>query len=225
MVACGLAAWCRAQGLDVGVMKPVATGGRRIGGRYVSEDALRLVRAAGVNDPWPLVNPVCFKEPLAPLAAAERAGARISLTRIEQAFRALAHRHEFVIVEGGGGLLVPLTATATVADLAKRLGLPLLIVARPGLGTLNHALLTLRTARAAGLTACGLIINHHEPPPSDRMARLAIRTNPDILKRLCGVPIAGRLPYLRGSLNPKCLNRWINRHLNSRWLRCQLITS
>src|SRR3989338_9186965 len=220
LVACGLAAWCRGRGLDVDVMKPVATGGRLIrdgaGARLVSDDAVRLARAAGARDPWVMINPVCFKEPLAPTTAARRAGERISIPQIIRAFRALAARHDVVIVEGVGGLLVPLTARATVADLARQLGLPIAIVTRPGLGTLNHTLLTIRCAASARLTIAGLIVNHHAKPQSDGMSRLSERTNPEALARYGRVPIAGILPHREGQQAP--LGRWIADHLDRRWL-------
>jgi len=176
-------------------MKPVATGGRRLGGRWVSEDAIRLVRAAGVDDPWTLVNPVCFREPLAPWTAARRARSPIHVSGVLKAVRALAGRHTFLILEGIGGLLVPLTARVTVADLAQRIGFPLVVVARVGLGTLNHTLLTLRCADASGLTVRAVILNEPDAPAAGRLARLAHRTNPAVLARLTPIPVLGPLPF------------------------------
>ena len=220
VVACALAAWCRQQGYDVGVMKPVATGGRDVGkrrARYRSDDAEQLAGAAGVADPWALINPVCFGEALAPWTAAQRAGRPIVLAGLLRAFRALRARHELLIVEGVGGWLVPLTAQRTMADVARRLGLPVVIVARPGLGTLNHAVLTLRCARAAGLHVLGFVLNYTAPPARDRMARLAERTNPEILRRVAGRPILGELPFspqLTSRLQaPEALARWAATHL------------
>lgn len=200
VVACALAAWCRHQGLDVGVMKPIATGGRfvqaaHVTRRWVSEDALRLVAAAQVHDPWSLVNPVCFREPLAPWTAARRARRVIRLRQVLSAFHTLARRHAFLIVEGIGGLLVPLTSRLMVADLAKRMGLPLLIVARPGLGTLNHTLLTIQCARDRGLAVRGVLFNHTHAPSRDEMSRVAVQTNPSILYHLARVPVLGSLPF------------------------------
>lgn len=230
VVACALAAWGRHHGLDVGVMKPVATGGRFTAngsaGRWVAEDARLLTAAAGVDDPWSLVNPVCFKEPLAPWTAARRARTAIRLETALAAFRSLRMRHPFLIVEGVGGLLVPLGPRATVADLARRLGLPLVVVARPGLGTLNHTLLTLECARRFHLPVRGVILNHAHPPPRDPMARLAEETNPGILKRMARVPLIGALPFLpalRGrhrvaAVHTAALSRWLSRHLDPQFL-------
>lgn len=229
-VSCGLAAWAQRQGIDAGVMKPVASGGVRLHeagkNRWVSEDAVRLRAAAGVSEPYSLINPVCFKEPLAPFTAAERQGMTISFVSLLRAFRAIASRHPFVIVEGVGGLLVPITGRLTVADLARKLGLPLLIVTRPGLGTLNHTLLTVSAARAVGLGIAGIVINHHQAPARNADARLAIRTNRAMLQRLCKAPIIGELPYLPRAVrspSPQQLSGWISRHLNRRWLQDSIV--
>ncbi len=225
MVACALAAWCRRQGMDVGVMKPIATGGtRRSNGRttrWVSEDAIRLARAAEVDDPWSLVNPICFTEPLAPWTAAMRERRPVQLTTVVEAVRTLSRRHDYVILEGIGGLLVPLSARMTVADLAKQVGLPLLVVARPGLGSLNHTLLSLECIRRLRLPCRGVVINHTRPAPSSPMARLAERTNPAILSRFTRVH--GPLPFRSGPWTPtkaasRGLAAWISSHLGTRSL-------
>ena len=203
-VACALAAWGRVQGSDVGVMKPVASGGtlRDCGGRRhrVSDDAVRLTRASGVSDPWTLLNPVCFREPLAPWTAALRERRPAGIAAMLKAFAVLSARHDRLIVEGAGGWLVPLQARMTVADLAERFGLPVLLVARPGLGTLNHTLLTLEAIRRRGLRCLGVVINHSGPPPRNAMSRLAERTNPAILSRLA--PVLGVLPFRPGLVAP-----------------------
>jgi len=223
VVASALAAWCRGQGVNVGVMKPVATGGiaRRQHGRtrWVSDDAVRLARAAGVDDPWALINPVCFTEPLAPTTAARRAHQSISLGAVARAFSRLSARRDAMIVEGVGGLLVPLTSTATVADLAARLGLPLLIVARPGLGTINHTLLTVQCARRRGLRILGIVVNYVRPPSGGAMARLAERTNPQAMARFTGVPVVAVLPFGSGRRSSAALARWAGAHFAPRFLR------
>lgn len=228
-VACALAAWCRRRGLDVGVMKPVATGGMplRQGAtwRVVSKDALRLAACAGADDPWELINPVCFREPLAPSTAAARARAPIRLDVILRAYAALRARHDVLIIEGVGGLLVPLTPRTSVADLAKRFGLPLVLVARPGLGTLNHTLLSLACIRERGLPLRGVIINHAQPVPRDPMARVAARINPQALAR--HTRVLGTLPFRRGVLARgsgahQALAAWISRELGPGTLRSVL---
>ncbi len=222
VVACALAAWARVQGVQVGVMKPIATGGVWRGGRWLSEDAIRLVRAAGVRDAWSLINPVCFKEPLAPWTAAVRARRPIPLGRVREAFSTLSTRHEFIVVEGIGGLLVPLTARSSVADVAIEFGLSLLIVARPGLGTLNHTLLTLACARTLGIPVEGVVVNHTAPAPRSADARLAERTNPEILDRWGGVRLLGQLPFHAsvgsGRASARALSRLVERSFNRTFL-------
>ncbi len=222
LVAAALAAWCRRQGLNVGVMKPVATGpGRRTINRghlpAVAEDARRLASAASVTDAWSLITPVSFRQPLAPWVAAEQAGRPCSLTAIRTAFRLLCRRHSFMIVEGVGGLAVPLTRTVMVAHLARRFRLPLVIVARPTLGTLNHTLLTVAYARRHGLTLAGVVLNYAQPPPGDVMARVACRTNPSAITRAARVPVIGPLPFLSPPHTAQRLCRWIDATAPSTW--------
>jgi len=157
-VSAGLAAELARRGLPVGVMKPFATGARTVGGRLVSDDALLLQAAARVDDPLELINPVCLKPPLAPEMAARVARRPITPKTVWSAYQILSQKHRPMVVEGVGGLLVPLFTGFTVADLAKRLRLPLLIVTRPALGTLNHTALTVHAARAQGLRILGLVI-------------------------------------------------------------------
>ena len=196
VVAAGLAYGLRRLGLRVGVMKPVATGCARANGTLASADARALLRASGSRDPMDLVCPYRFEPPAAPLVAAENRydvpkAPPVRRTVIERAFRELARRHDIVLVEGIGGLLVPLNSRESVADLARHLGLPVLVVARAGLGTINHTLLTIEAARSAGLNLAGVVLNGRSRRPS-----LAERTNPRVIRELGRVPILGVVPRL-----------------------------
>jgi len=195
LVSGGIAAALARRGVDVGVMKPFATGAKCRAGTLVSEDAEFLRRAAGVQDPLDLINPVCLKPPLAPSMAAQVAKKKIDLRSVWSAYRALRSRHSTIIVEGVGGLLVPLLTGFTVAQFARRLQLPLLIVTRPSLGTLNHTALTVHAARSFGLKVLGLVINHAQRSPRG----LAERLNPDALRKETRVPLLGEIPYLGGT--------------------------
>ena len=165
-VSCALARGLRAAGVDVGVMKPIETGVPAEG----PEDARALRLAAGVDDPLDLICPVRFPLPASPEAAARAEGQTVSLAPIHDAFDSLARRHRFMLVEGAGGLLVPIDAHTDMADLARRLDLPLLLVARAGLGTVNHTRLTLEAAEARGLEVFGVVISHSaaKEPEGDR---------------------------------------------------------
>jgi len=184
-VACALARGLREAGVDVGVMKPVETGVPTEG----PEDARALRAAAGVEDPIERICPLRFALPAAPEAAARAEGREASLEPIELAFRELATEHAFMLVEGAGGLLVPFAAGLSMADLARTLGLPLLIVARASLGTINHTLLTLEAAEARELEVLGVVVSHSTGALSQADER-----NLDVLRRALGPRLVGEVP-------------------------------
>lgn len=193
LVAGGLAALCGKRGLDVGVMKPVATGCSCIEGTLVSEDAVFLKNAAGTADEYDIINPVRFEQPLAPTAAARLNNTTIDLSKIHVAYELLRKRHNFLIVEGVGGLLVPLDDRYFVADLIGDMGLPLIVVCRPAIGTINHTLLTISSARERKLKIAGIIINES----SDGCDETVKRTNREEIARFTGIPILGDIPFLK----------------------------
>jgi dethiobiotin synthetase len=159
IVAAAIALFLRKAGFRVAVLKPVTSGAVVIDGRLCSEDAELLRWASACTAPATDIAPYLFREPLAPSESAAREGIVIETGPICEAFGRLSARHDFVIVEGAGGLLVPLAEDLLVADLAKELSLPLLIVARPNLGTVNHSLMTCECARSRGIEIMGVIIN------------------------------------------------------------------
>ncbi len=183
-----------AAGVDVGVMKPIETGAPLVEGRRVGEDAATLRRLIAPNDPIEDVNPVALALAAAPSAAAKDEGVSIDLAAIRVAFDRLAARHEVVLVEGAGGLLVPIDAKTTMADLALSLDTPLVVVARMRLGTINHTLLTLREAERCGLRVLGVVLNGYDPsgePLSEAEAR-----NLDELRDRIDTPLLAELPAL-----------------------------
>jgi dethiobiotin synthetase len=154
-------------GLRVGVFKPIATGCRSEMGALVSEDAAFLAMCAEMNEPQTAVVPVCYRTPAAPLAAARAEKKSIDFEQIAAMYRYLCGRYVVVLVEGIGGAMVPLDAETTVMDLAAAMGLPTVIVARPGLGTINHTLLTIRAVREAGLPLAGVVISGYNAATAD----------------------------------------------------------
>jgi dethiobiotin synthetase len=186
-VACALVEAARADGLDVGAMKP-AQSGLEPG---VASDAERLRAAAGGADPAELVCPYAFAPPLAPGVAARLAGVEISLGRIVDAARALAARHQALLVEGAGGLLVPLGPRQSYADLAVALGLPVLVVARAGLGTVNHVALTVEALRARRLPIAGIVLNRTGPADDPSVPHNAAE-----IEKLTGLAPLASLPYV-----------------------------
>ncbi len=210
MVTAALAAWLRAAGYDVGVMKPVHTGCRQPQHRRPPSDTAVLMRAARTRDPLELVTPYRLRLPLSPLAAARAEGCAINPRRLHAAYRALARRHEIVLVEGSGGLLAPVTATATMADLIGDWGLPILLVARAGLGTLNHTLLSIEAARRRRLTIGGIILNRSRPASGARRDP-SVAGNGALLRELTGLPVFGPLPYVAGLRrgDARARRRWL----------------
>ena len=186
VVAAGLAGALRRRGIDTGVMKPFQTGTTMRDGQLFAPDAQFLVTVAGVDDPMALVCPVMLDAPLAPSAAAKLAGRRIGIGDVLPAFDELCRRHSFLVVEGAGGLAVPIDGRDTMRDLAAVLQLPVVIVARPSLGTINHTTLTVEYARAAGLDVVGVVVSNYPDVPD-----LAEQTNPEAIEALTGVPVLG----------------------------------
>lgn len=186
IVAAVLARLLRERGVNVGVMKPVTSGCSEVDGRLVSEDAELLTWAAGCDTTDPDVTPYLLEAPLAPSVAASRQGVRIDFGRIGESYQRLAARHDFVIVEGAGGLMVPLCGGLLIADLVKHLALPLLVVARPDLGTINHTVLTCFAARQMGIEVRGIVINNYPETPG-----MAAEYAPHLLDSLSGAPLLG----------------------------------
>jgi dethiobiotin synthetase len=167
VVACALARALRAAGRDVGVLKPAETGVGPDG----PLDARALREAAGVDDPLDAVCPVQLALPAAPSVAAAAEGRTVDTGAIRKAYDALRARHETLVVEGAGGLLVPLAEGFTMADLARELALPVLVVARASLGTINHTLLTVEALARRGLPLAGVVVSHAGGPLSDADAK------------------------------------------------------
>ncbi|MCY3763829.1 MAG: dethiobiotin synthase [Gemmatimonadetes bacterium] len=204
-VTAGIAALLRGRGVDVGVFKPVSSGG--------TADARLLSEAAGVTDALELVNPVRLEAPLSPNVAAELEGRQIPLEPIDDAYSRLTRLHDIVLVEGVGGLLVPIRDDFLVADLARRLDLPLLVVARAALGTINHTMLTLEAADRRNQEVIGVVYN--TTGPGDPRAA---RTSPEVISRLSGVRFLGIVPYDPGvdvdAGDTGCLPGLIEQHVD-----------
>ncbi len=194
-VAAGLAGALKNKGYSVGVMKPVQSGAGMKYERLYSPDAEMMAKASGSVDEENLVCPVLLREPLAPSIAAEMEGKTVDIELIKNAFAELERRHDIVIVEGAGGIAVPLKnpylntgSKFLVSDLITCLGLPAVIVARAGLGTINHTFLTIEHARKCGIAIIGVIINNYR-------GGMAEETNPKIISELTGVPVIGIIPH------------------------------
>lgn len=192
VVTAALARLLRRHGNTVAVCKPVATGAAAAGGRLVSDDTLALAEAEGGQPDVREITPWTFADPVAPPLAARRQGVALQLDEIVAAIRRRAGSGKLLLVEGVGGLLCPLTEQATVADLVRELGLPLVVVARNALGALNHTLLTLEVAAGRGLPVVGVVVSETAPPED-----VAAATNVSEMRQL-GVTVLAVVPHLAG---------------------------
>jgi len=180
-VGCALAHALRARGRRVAVMKPVETG---VG--EVPEDAVHLRAAADDATPLDAICPLRFRAPLAPAVAARLEGRTIDVAELVAAIARRAHDADVLLVEGAGGLLVPVEGRTTWADVAARAGLPLLIVAANRLGTVNHCALTARVAAAAGLAVRGFVLSQ---PAAE--TEVSAATNAETIAGLTGLRCLG----------------------------------
>lgn len=175
----------------MGASKPVASGAEVVDGQLVWGDAEQLRAACPLGPELDLVTPIRLKDPLAPPMAARREGRTLTFADYQSAMDRWKGKCNDLVVEGVGGLLCPITDQQTILDLAIWWKQPVLVVARLGLGTINHTLLTVQAARAAGLTLAGVVLNRSEPGAPT----LADETNPAELRRWLDVPVWGPIDY------------------------------
>ncbi len=185
IVTAALARALRLRGVQVGVMKPVTSGCLERNGELISEDAELLAWAAGI-DVDEDVAPYRLREPIVPVDAAKKDRVKIDFAHIKACYDRLQSRYDFVLVEGAGGLMVPLNGGFLIADLVNHLSLPLLVVARPGLGTINHSVLTCFSASQIGIDVKGVVVNRFPSQPT-----LAEQGASHQIGSLCGAPILG----------------------------------
>ncbi|MBN1343632.1 MAG: dethiobiotin synthase [Phycisphaerae bacterium] len=209
VIGAGLAMRWREQGLRVGVFKPIATGcTHRVRIGLMSDDAECLAFCAGADLPLDVINPICYRQDLTPMAAAEHVRAPIDWERLWNAYTQVCHDADVVIVEGVGGLLTPLERKRTLADLAVELGLGLLIVAPSDRGTVNHVLLTIEAAKARNLSIAGVVLNDY----NDKTPTLAEETNPTTIAQCARTNAPAVVPHddhtnvKTGKIGPKVLD-------------------
>ena len=192
VVAAGIAAAMRVRSINVGVMKPVHTGCRIIKGKLRPEDSLLLARAAASDDPEELITPFMFRESAAPYAAAKEHTMVIDIGKITDCLNELCIRHDYVIVEGIGGVLVPVTREFYVADLIKRLNIPLILVTRPDLGSINHTMLSIHCLKTKKIHLSGIVVSNCKKGRGN----FAEKTFQDTIETLSDIPVLGTLPYI-----------------------------
>ncbi|HLA00770.1 MAG TPA: dethiobiotin synthase [Thermodesulfovibrionales bacterium] len=158
----------------------------------IPADGMFLKEIADMDDSIDIITPIRFENPLAPFPASEIEGTPVDIEKIKKAFEDLLRKYDMAVIEGIGGLLVPLNRNYFVLDLIKHFGLPIVIVSRPGLGTINHTLLTVNYAIKEGINVAGIIMNYSQSPEKT----LAEETNPKVIRQISPVPLIGIFPYL-----------------------------
>ncbi|MEO1237213.1 MAG: dethiobiotin synthase [Planctomycetota bacterium] len=199
VVSCAIASALRERHrrLRVGVCKPMASGCRLERAGLINEDAEALAHFADCRLPMEVVNPIRFRAPLAPAVAAEAEGRAVEWGALERALSALDERSDAVVVEGVGGLMVPLDPRSPrymVGELAREIGYPVVVVCRAGLGTLNHTAMTVELLRQAGCRVSGLVMNGKETDPTAAAGDPSLASNREWLERLTGVKVLAELP-------------------------------
>lgn len=195
LVTAALALSLKRSGLTVGVMKPIETGVS--GTKVARSDAARLQAIIENDDPLAAISPYRLELPVAPLAAAQADGCAIKPDVIKQLYRLLSPHYAYMLVEGVGGVQVPITERKMVTDLIRHLTLPVIVVGRAGLGGINHALLTIESLRRRKIPIVALVLNRTQAVRSE-IARVQEKTTVATLRKQAGVPVLGPLPYEAG---------------------------
>ena len=191
VVAGAIARCLLAAGRRVGVFKPLATGCRRTREGLVSEDTEFLAHCSNSLNPLEQINPVRYMAPLAPLVAAERAQRAVDWQQVQLGYENVTADNDLVVVEGIGGVMVPITKDYQVLDLMEDMALPVVVVASSRLGTINHTLLTIKACRDRKLKITGVVLNNYNADE----ASLAEETNPRVIAEVGEVAVLTVIPY------------------------------
>jgi len=179
------------EGHKVGVFKPIATGCKSHWEGLVSSDSEFLAYCANSDLKLPTINPVAYVTPAAPIVSAAEERKPIDFQKIASTYNEICQNCDVVVVEGIGGIRVPLTDEFDVRDLAAEFGLPMVIVSRPQLGTINHTLLTIDSIRAAKLEIAGVVINGYD----NLQSTIAEETAAQVISQCSGVAILAHVPF------------------------------
>jgi len=182
------------QGFCIGVMKPIETGVQSNDAYHVS-DGQYLQQLLAPNEELSLIAPYQFPQPVAPIEAARLANCTINFEDIQQALFSLAERHTFMLVEGIGGVMVPISEKQDVRDLIQHLQLPCLVVSRTALGAINHTRLTLEALQNAGLKILAVVLNHLTQQSDSQEKLLQTDTTIRLIRQWSPVPVIGPLRF------------------------------
>ncbi|GJL54104.1 MAG: ATP-dependent dethiobiotin synthetase BioD [Nitrospirales bacterium] len=192
-ITAALARCMHAQGLRVGVMKPIETGVPNADASH--SDANRLRRAMNSDQPFDTICQYHFPDPIAPLAAAKRHNQALDLHKIHSAYMMLSTHYEWIVVEGVGGIMVPLSTEYRVRELVMKLQLPCIIVSRTSLGAVNHLLLTLEALQHAGIPSLAIVLNESSPQEHSKTTHIQNTSTIESIRVLSHAPVFGPFPY------------------------------
>ncbi len=189
VVTAGLASYFQNKGKKTAVFKPVQSGAELEQGQLIAPD-LKFVEK--INPNVTTLATYNLKHAVAPSLAAELENVEISIDKILKDYSTLAAQHDVVLVEGAGGIMAPVYRNFLIIDLIKKFNIPMIIIARPNLGTINHTLLTVNAARQYNIKVLGFIISNYPTHTQD----LAIKTAPKIIENLAGIKVLGCVPEM-----------------------------
>jgi len=200
--------------MNVGVMKPFECGLSKTDKDLLPWDAICLREASGSNDDLNTISPYTLEAPVAPEVAAMLENVNIDISMVDKIYHSLAKSHDLLVIEGAGGVLVPIRENFFFADLIQKWNAPTLIVSRLGLGTINHTLLTNHLLKERGIKVIGVILNN-----TDGLGDLPAQTNPDILRKYLDVPVLGIFPHvkdlLKGSVDRERMADILAKNINT----------
>ncbi|MBA4538172.1 ATP-dependent dethiobiotin synthetase BioD [Bacillus aquiflavi] len=205
IISSGLAAVLKENSIDVGVFKPLLSG---TSPDDPDSDTNLLKRMSQTSLSHEEITPFAFKEPLAPYVAGKYEGKVVNIDDVLSHWNIIKRQHKFFIVEGAGGISVPLGENFLVSHLIKALQLPIIIVARPNLGTFNHTYLTVEYAKSLNMDIAGIVINGASENPD-----ISEKTNPALFEELCDVPLLGITPKLE-DITLDNIKKMINDHID-----------
>lgn len=189
-ISLGIVEALKQQGKKVGVMKPISAGCEQTSEGLRNEDAVLLQQHSNVKLDYDTINPYAFEPAIAPHIAAADEGVRVDIETLYQNLQTIKQQSDCVVVEGAGGWMVPLNDFQTMADLAKRFELPVILVVGMRLGCLNHALLSVEAIRASGLPLVGWVANQVSAEMN------CLDKNIETLQQMIDAPLLGQIPHL-----------------------------
>ncbi len=214
-IAAGLAWLLSKNNIKVAVMKPFATSTRIYSKMYKSHDTAILAKAANIKESDLILNPVFFPVPASPLMAADLMSSHVDLNSVIEKFSFLKKKYQFTVVEGIGGIMVPVTTRVTVAEIIKKMNIPTIIVSRSKLGSINHTILTINACKENKIPILGIIFNQM-PKESNIVESLT----PKYIERLTGIKTISIIPHME-----KCNFKKIGSHLGKNPVMENLISS